>query len=181
MMSKKMPSPGQQQQLQARLVEFRRHQKELLDILQKASERRSKTESFDKQKAWRRVEFMAGAYLQHEASIERKRMLPPAADRADLLDHLGSALAEARCKLDEVKQHDVRGHLFVEWCEANGNPDWTSSVIAVFEAEFDKMVGGVTASLTDLEGAAVRAAEQIRQGPGHRTGRGSSSMPKSLV
>jgi hypothetical protein len=170
-MSKKMSSPGQQQ-LQARLVEFQRHQEELLDILQKACQRRPTIKSFNKQKAWWSLEFMAAAYLVREAN-KRKRTLAPASDRADLLDQLGSALAEARRKLDEVKQHDVRGYLLIEWCEANGNPDWTSPVIEVFESEFDKMVGGVTASLTDLEDAAVRAAQQIRQAPGRPDGTGA--------
>ena len=39
----------------------------------------------------------------------------------------------------------VRGHWFVEWAEANGNPDFTDPIIYRFEEEFDKRVAGLGA------------------------------------
>ena len=47
-----------------------------------------------------------------------------AGDRAKLLRQLGGALHAAHRKADEAMK-TVRGHWFVEWAEANGNPDFT--------------------------------------------------------
>ena len=58
--------------------------------------------------------------------------------------------------------------LFVEWCEAHGNPDFTDPIMGKFETKFDKVVAG----LADLETAAFRAAEQVRQKLGRPRGTG---------
>jgi len=104
-----------------------------------------------------------------EARIEERRMLAPAADR-ELLNRLGAVLGEGRSKLDEVMQHNVRGSMFLSWCEAHGNPDLTDPVMGLFDANFDKAVAGVLAGLAALELAAIHAAQQLRQGPGRPHG-----------
>jgi hypothetical protein len=156
--------------IEARLTTFDRHTGDLLAILQKVCERKPKTESFDKNKSWRHLRFMALVYLLEEASVEQKQMTVPAADRVELLHQLGNALGKARCKVDEAMQDDVRGRLFLAWCETHGDPDLTDPIMSLFDAEFDKVVAGVVAGLAALETAAFRAAGQVRQRPGRPGG-----------
>jgi hypothetical protein len=156
-------------QLRERLAAFDRHRDDLLAILQTACERKPKTKTFDNEKSWRVLQFMARAYLEEEARNEERRMLAPAADR-ELLNRLGTVLGEGRSKLDEVMQHNVRGRLFLAWCEAHGDPDLTDPVMGLFDANFVKAVGGVLAGLGALELAAIHAAQQFRQGPGRPDG-----------
>ena len=157
--------------IEARLTTFDRHRDDLLGLLQKVCEHRPKTKSFDSDKSWHHLRFMAGGYLRREASVKQKQMVP-ATDRVELLRQLGNALSEARCKLDEARHHDIRGVLFVEWCGAHGNPDFTDPIIDRFDIDFDEVVAGVVAGLADLETAASRAAEQVRQKPGRPGGTG---------
>ena len=67
-----------------------------------------------------------------------------------------------------IDEAHIRGALFVEWCEAHGNPDFTDPIMGKFETKFDKVVAG----LADLETAAFRAAEQVRQKLGRPRGTG---------
>lgn len=159
-------------QLRARLAAFDRHSDDLLAMLRKVCERRLKPKSFDEKTSRRYLKFMAQVYVEEEVRTEQKRMIAPAADRAELLDQLGTDLGESRCKLDAVMQDDIRGQLFLAWCEAHGNPDLTDPVVGLFDANFDKVVGDVVAGLAALEAAAFRAAEQVRQEPGRPAGTG---------
>jgi hypothetical protein len=112
---------------------------------------------------------MAGVYLRKEASVGQKQMEAPAADRVKLLHQLGNALGEARCKVNEATQHDVRGRLFLAWCEAHGDPDLLE-FIDHLDVKFDEVVAGVVADLAALETAAFRAVRQVRQRPGRPGG-----------
>jgi hypothetical protein len=155
--------------IEARLTAFDRHRDDLLGLLQKVCERRPKTKSFDKNESWRHLRFMAGVYLRDEASVKQKQMEIPATDRVELLHQLGNALSEARRKIDEVTQHDVRGRLFLAWCEAHGDPDLLE-FIDHLNVKFDKEVASVVAGLAALETVAFRAAQQSRQSPGRPGG-----------
>ena len=67
-----------------------------------------------------------------------------------------------------IGEAHIRYALFVEWCEAHGNPDFTDPIMGIFETKFDKVVAG----LADMETAAFRAAEQVRQKLGRPRGTG---------
>jgi hypothetical protein len=161
--------------IEARLkAGFDQHRADLLGHLQKVCERPPKTRSFDPDKSWRNLRHMAWCYLLNEARVEEeKRMMVPAADRVELLCQLRNALREARCKLDDARNHAIRGVLFVEWCEAHGNPDFTDPIMVLYETKFDKIVADVAAGLADLETAASRAAEYVRRKPGRPGGTGA--------
>jgi hypothetical protein len=158
-----------------RLTAFDRHGDDLLDLLQKCCERRPKTKSFDLDKSWRRLRHMARRYLEMENEARAK----PPADRVELLHEFGKALRKAHRKFGGMMRDDIRGYLFVEWCEAHGKPDFTDPIIGLFEKEFEKVVAGVVAGLAALETAASRAAEQVRQKRG-RPG-GTSVLPHDFV
>ena len=98
----------------------------------------------------------------------------PAADRVKLLRQLGHALRDARRKADEAMK-TVRGHWFVEWAEANGNPDFTDPIIGRYEEEFEKRVAG----LVVLETAAFRAAETVRKKDGRPPG--TTVLPHDFI
>jgi hypothetical protein len=153
--------------IEAGLTAFDRHRDELLAILQKACERTPKIQSFDKDDSWDRVRYFARAYLQRAAE---KMSVRPAADRAELLGELGAVLGEAHRKISEVVLSDVRGCLFVEWCEAHGNPEFTDSIIDRVDTKFGDVVADLVAGLADLETAAFRAAEEARRPPGRPRG-----------
>jgi hypothetical protein len=153
--------------MEARLeAEFDRHRDDLLAMLQKVCERTSK--SFDTESAWDHIRFYASRYLLEEASVEEKRMMEPAADRVERLRQLGNALAEARCKLDEARDHVICVVLFEEWCKARGIPDFTDRHVAIFDDALADLIAG----LAYLETAASRAAKQVRQKPGRPGGTG---------
>jgi hypothetical protein len=156
--------------IEARLAEFDRHRDDLLAILQKACGRRAKP--FDKKYAWHHIRLNAWCYLEGEARAEEKQLMVPAADRGELLRQLENALSRARCKLDEARHHVIFGVLFGEWCEAHGNPDFTDPIMGLYEAKFHEVLADVIAGLADLETAASRAAEQVRQKPGRPRGTG---------
>jgi hypothetical protein len=167
---KPAPTAGEkvvEAEIAAHLTAFERHRKELLDLLRDVYERRSQTKPFDENYSWRNLRFMAYAYLRRKAEVSQKRARMPAGDRAKLLRQLGNALRIGRRKADEAMK-TVRGHWFVEWAEANGNPDFTDPIISRFEEEFEKRV----ADLVGLETAAFRAAETARNRDGRPPGTG---------
>ena len=71
----------------------------------------------------------------------------------------------------------VGGHVFVEWCEAHGNPDHLDPIIELYKGAFEKLVAG----LTDLETAASRAAKYVggkkRRGPPS----GTAALPHDFI
>jgi hypothetical protein len=166
---------------EARLIAFNRYREGLLAILEKACKRGRKTKSFEKDKAWRHLRFMALAYLYKEERVKQKRKMAPVANRVKLLRQLGSALGKARHKIEEAVGHDVRGVLYLAWCGAYGDdpPDLTDPIISVAEDEFEEMVVGMVARLNTLETAAFCAAEQ--ENP--RSGRpgGTSTLPYDFI
>ena len=143
----------------ARLTAFDRHEKGLLRHLQNVCECPPKTKSFDSDTAWRDLRLHAWSYLQQAV----RREMAPNIDRVKELRQLEKVLRGARTKLE-----DVRGPVFVEWCEANGNPDFLDPSIAVYEDRFDALLEGVA----DLGMAASRAAEYMRRKPGKPRGTG---------
>ncbi len=154
-------------EIAAHETNFERHKDELLDLLRKVYERSPKTKPFDANNAWRHLTFVAYVYFRREAEVSQKRARMPAGDRVKLLRQLGNALCVARRKADEAMK-TVRGYWFVEWAEANGNPDFTDPIISRFEEEFEKRVAG----LAGLETAAFRAAETARNRDGRPPGTG---------
>ena len=161
-------------EIAARENNFKRHKEELLDPLRKVYERSPKAKPFDENNAWRHLSFIAYVYFRREAEISQKQATMPAGDRAKRLRQLGSALRDARRMADEAMK-TVRGHWFVEWAEANGNPDFTDPVIERFEEEFDKRVAG----LAGLETAAFRAAETVRKKSGRPPG--TTVLPHDFI
>jgi hypothetical protein len=169
------PSAKVHAAIKARLTAFDRHKKELLSILCNEYERQTKGRPFDKRDAWRRLRFAALVYLLEEASVDQKLATAPANKRIERLRQFGNALSRARRKADEVMSDGARGHLFLAWCEANGDPDLLDPILVQFDAEFDKVVAGLAA----LETAAFRAAEQARR----RRGRpdGTAVLPHDCI
>ena len=161
-------------EIAAREANFERHKKELLDLLRKVYERGPKAKPFDENSAWQHLSFTAYVYFRREAEVSQKQAMMPAGDRAKLLRQLGNALRDARCKADEAMK-TVRGHWFVEWAEANGNPDFTDPIIDRFDEEFDKRVAG----LAVLETAAFRAAETVRKKKGRPPG--TAVLPHDFI
>jgi hypothetical protein len=157
-----------------RLAAFDRCRDDLLAMLQAQCNRKPKTKSFDGDGTWCELRSIASTYLKLEARMEEQRMRPT--DAARRLGLLGSALGTARSKLNQAWHADIRGGLFVEWCEANGNPDFTDPVIDAYERGFDKRVACLLAGLATLEQAAVRASKQSPQRrPGRPMGAGFQS------
>jgi hypothetical protein len=152
--------------IETRLAAFDRHRDELIGHLQKVCERATKP--LDPKYAWRHVRVLAWRYLQEEATVEKKRMMVPAADRVELLFQLGNALGEVRCKLDETRHHVNLVVLFEEWCKARGIPDFTDRHVDIF----DEAVSDLIAGLAYMETAASRAAERVRQKSGRPAGAG---------
>jgi hypothetical protein len=157
-----------------RLSAFARHKEELIAMSRKEYEREGKAQSFNEERAWYDLEGAALVYLYHEAAVNEQRSAVPASERVEKLLQFGNALRSARQVADEVMPV-VRGHVFVKWCEANGNPDFTHPVITTYETAFENLVAGLAA----LEDAAFRAAEDVRTRPGALAG--TSILPHHVV
>jgi hypothetical protein len=153
-----------QRENQDRMAVFARHRDKLLTILEGACESRPKTKSFNGEKAWHELTFWAMVYFDNEACIEKRRTRPTAGAARKRLQKLETALGEARSELNQAWHDHVRGAMFVEWCEANGNPDFTDPVIDAYDREFDKGVERLLAGLATFEQIAALAAKQFRQG-----------------
>ena len=159
-------------EIEARLAAFDEHKEKLLDPLRKRSG--PKTKPFDAQSAWQHLRILAHLYFRREAEVSQEHAMMPAGDRVKLLHQLGNALRDARCTADEAVK-TVRGYWFVEWAEANGNPDFLDPIIDRFGEEFDKRV----ADLAVLETAAFRAAETVRKKKGRPPG--STILPHDFI
>jgi hypothetical protein len=160
----------------ARLTAFDHHRDDLLGLLQEVCERKPKTNLFDPDESWRHLRFIAWCFLQGERRREQN-MEAPAPDRFKRLLQLGTALGDARRKLDEAMHHAVRGGLYIEWCVAHGDPDFLDPIIDVFEREFDRVTSDVVAGMAALETAAFCAADNVRQNQVRRPGRpGGTSL-----
>jgi hypothetical protein len=110
-------------EIEARLAAFDEHKEKLLDPLRNVHESGPKTKSFDTRGPWQHLRILAHLYFRSEAEVSQEQAMMPAGDRVKLLRQLGNALRDARCTADEAMK-TVRGHWFVEWAEANGNPDF---------------------------------------------------------
>jgi hypothetical protein len=158
-----MPALGPEEEAEKESVaEFCRHKKELLQLLRRVYERNQKSEPFNEDSAWRQLYIFACIYLWNRGRADQAGRSMSAAEHAKLLLALRRALQEARSKLGEAIQADVRGRLFIEWCEANGNPDFTDPSIELYDRQFDKVVSGLVSGLAALEDAALRAGESVR-------------------
>jgi hypothetical protein len=147
-------------------------------MLREAYEGGPKTRPFDEERARQQLQASAWQYFQSEAHLNEKLSEAPAAERVKLLRQLGDALSQARRKVDEMVPA-FRGPLFVEWCVANGNPDFTDPIIGYYDAAFDEMVDKMVADLTALQDAAFRAAVSIpkkRGAPG-----GTTALPHDFI
>jgi hypothetical protein len=138
--------------IEARLIAFDRHKDDLLCHL-KVCEQQS-------DEAWRHIRLFARRCLLEEADAETRNGTP---DQVKQLRRLENILGKARAALDEI-----RGPVFVKWCEARGNPDFLCPSMAAYENKFDEL----TAGIADLETAASRAAEDARRKPGKPRGTG---------
>lgn len=167
----------------ARLTAFDCHRDDFLSILQNVHERGPKTKSFDKHKAWRHLRFIASCFLEGERRREEQKMEVPAAHRLKRLRQLGTALGDARRKLDKAIHDAVRGGLYIEWCVAHGHLDFTDPITDVFEREFNRVTADVVAGLAALEAAAFCAADDVRQNEVLRPGRpgGTSLVSDSFI
>jgi hypothetical protein len=158
-----------------RLAEFEQHKEPLIRMLRDQHSRGGKSKRFDEQETWQQLKFFALTYLLNEVNLEQKNPTTPNGIRRDLLRQLSKSLGKARCKLDEVMQSDVRGQLFLAWCEANGNPDLLDPIIEHYDTRFEKIV----ASLAELEAAATNAANNIF--PQRGTRKGTAVLPCEVV
>lgn len=176
--AKSRTAGAREKALETEIVEhvstFDRHRKELLDTLREVHERSPKTVSFDADEAWRHLKFIASIYHRTEAELRHEKSRAPDAERLKLLLELEDALSNARRTASKAMKA-VGGHWFLEWAQANGNPDLTDPRIYRFEEEFDKTV----ACLKTLEAAAFRAAETVRRGRGRP--RGTTAIPHILI
>jgi len=148
---------------------FKRHRKELLDIL-----RKEQTEPFDDNAVWKKIEFTAWVYLQREVTLRREKARMSDANRVKLLHQLEDALSKARSLANKAMK-TVRGHWFTEWAEVHGNPDFTNPIIHRYDEEFDKRV----AVLKELEEAAYRATETVRKKRGRPPGK--ANLPHDFI
>lgn len=161
-----------------RLTAFAQHKDELIAMLREAYERGPKTKPFDQERAWRHLKGIAQIYHQHEADVTKTLLKTPAANRIKLLRQFGDLLSKAHQKTDEMIPV-FRGPLFVEWCVANGNPDFTSPIIAHYDAAFDEMVDKMVAGLAALEEAAFGAADSIPKKRGAPSG--TTALPRDFI
>lgn len=152
--------PAHGNSLERRLAAFDRRKDDLLAILQKVCGRTDKP--FDEKGAWRHIRLYAWRHLEG-AHAKAK----PAADHVELLRELRNALSQARCKLNETRSRALVV-LFDEWCKARGIPNFDDR----HEPIFHEVLADLIAGLADLETAAFRAAEQVRQKPGRPRGTG---------
>jgi hypothetical protein len=100
----------------ARLAEFGKHKKALLDMLREVCERGPKSKPLDADKAWRSL---TGLARSHFGRVEQATM--PAADRIERLRDIAKALGRARRLIDRTMQNDVGDDLFSAWWEGAGN------------------------------------------------------------
>jgi hypothetical protein len=159
--------------IEALLGRFDQHREELLTEL-KDSKRGPRPKPFEEKEAWRSLRFIALTEFWRTAQTEQNKPEIDAADRAKLLKDLGEALRNAKYKAREAIQL-TRGPWFLEWCVANGDPDFTDPIITVAAAAFEKQIAG----LDSLESAAFRAADLVRRGPGFPGG--TAALPHDLI
>jgi hypothetical protein len=160
--------------IEERLTEFRKHKETLLSHLQKAYERGSKTEPFDKDKLWSELETVAR--VQHTVEkITRETM--DAAERKARLRKLADVLTRARSTLeDAMRSPDLTVDLIDSWegpteyVEAGGD-----LVYIDIEGEIEKVMKGLAA----LEKAAAQAVSGTQRNPGRP--RGSSVLSPAYI
>ena len=167
--------------IEERLAAFARHKfedKDLPAMLREAYKRGPKTKPFNEERAWRHLKGIAYIYLQHEADVTETLLRTPAAEQIKLLRQFGDLLSKARLKTDEMISV-FRGPLFVEWCVANGNPDFTDPIIEYYDVAFDEMVDKMVAGLAALREAAFGAADSIPKKRGAPSG--TTALPHDFI
>jgi hypothetical protein len=165
--------------IEKRLAAFATHKQNLVTMLREAYGAGRQNEApFNEERAWQQLQVSAWQYFQSEARLNEKLLEMPAAERIKLLRQLGDALSRARRKADETVPV-VHGRLFVEWCVANGDPDFSDPIIEHYGAAFDEMVDKMVAGLAALEKAAFSAAASIpkRRGPPS----GTAALPHDFI
>jgi hypothetical protein len=150
--------------IEAGLVEFDRHKKELLTILRDAYDRGLKPEPFDEDKTWSHLTSLARIHYW-QARVKQETM--PVADREARLRELAKALGKARGVTDKAMQDDVGDDLLSAWLERTDEP--RASVVRNDDGSFalvriaDEMFKEAVAGLAALETAARRAASEARE------------------
>jgi hypothetical protein len=176
------PTPAVQKAVEARLAEFEKHRKTLLDHL--SQNRRFQFRLFDEEKFWPRLTRLAQAYFLRQA-------MPSAAKREADLRKLAEALGRV-CRLAErVRQDDAgsewisqlfdgifprepRGQIVRDECGGIvWDEDGMPRLVMFPKTDFKQIV----ASLKDYQAAVVRVADDV---PSRRPGP-SPSLPESYI
>jgi hypothetical protein len=144
--------------IEARWREFDRYKDDLLATLQGVCERTPKNKSFDTNKAWQHLKFVALISMR----VDKENRQGELAVRAELLRKLGNTLNDAHSMVKEAKQN-VLGHLFVQWCTTHGDPDFTDPIIEKYEQEFEEQIAGIVNNLAALAKTAYGAENRVRE------------------
>jgi hypothetical protein len=156
----------------APLNEFDKHRKTLLDILSKVRG----SESFDKDNSWCALRRAAYHYFQRPV---KKEVLP--ARRAERLRELAKKLRRVRHVLGKAMQDDVGFDLFRGWCvETNTSHEGAHVHNRDGTVELNKITE-LASNLSTLEGAASRAARDVRTKRGPPRGRGILTLADVLA
>jgi hypothetical protein len=176
------PAPAVKKAVEARLAEFEKHKKSLLDHLSKS--RRFQFRPFDEEKCWFRLTRLAQVYFLRQAT-------PPAAKREADLRKLAEVLDRA-CRLAEkVRQDNAGGEWVSQYFDGilpreprgeivrdeRGQIVWDENglprLVMFVETDFKR----ITATLKDFQAAVLRIADDV---PSRRPGR-SPSLPESYI
>jgi hypothetical protein len=166
----------------ASLVGFTRRKKALLDHLNK--KRAPNSKPLDEEQSWRALSHLAQLYFWEEKIKKETR---PASDHIDRLHDLAKALGKTRRMIEKAMQGDL-GHDLFRACLPRDKsrasvfslawvpPDDDSEIVDW--GHLEDTIEKVSAGLTTLEAAALRAAEDMRT-----LGRpkGSSVLPGGYI
>jgi hypothetical protein len=168
------PTPAVQKAVEARLAEFEKHRKALLDHLSK--NRRFQFRPFDEEKWWLRLTRLAQAYFLRQA-------MPSAAKREADLRKLAEALGRV-CRLAERLRQDNVGSEWISQLfdgilpreprgEIARDEDGSLRVVYFREPDFKEIV----ANLKDYQAAVLRVANDVPTRPPGP----SPSLPESYI
>jgi hypothetical protein len=160
----------------AKLIRFEKHKKTLLDSLRKVHAGGPKAEPFSEYKSWHALVGAANWYFRKK---KKGQMAISAARRVERLLDLEKAIGNARGKAEKAMSDDIRFDLFKGWwCIENKifpvkvlYDDRTSFLSRIFDE-----INGTVRGLATLQGAAKRAASNIRPRRGPTRGAGLLPM-----